>query len=336
MASIRSMRASIVIVLSLVAMVGSGVVPAAAASRPYNVGRFHLNDICTDGLPWTNDAPLSLPARRPRDKRGVPMIIKNGRRHYWVGALAINSMKRIDAYRDHGNEQQLQQALEQVRRLRILTRTRRNADWVATMYDYLPQRQRAPWHDAMVQGLTLSLYTRLYHVTGDRSHLDAADEIFKSFLRLGKRKSPWVAYVDGRRNLWLEHYPRQRPGHILNAHMHALIGLYEYWQTTRSTQARTILKGAITTMKVNGHKYRRPGGLSYYGIGIPTAHAKYHEIHIWQLHLLAKISGDRYFQRLAAKMNRDSPQRGYVVGRPAVRAWSVVGPHCRPKPPPPA
>ena len=86
-------------------------------------------------------------------------------------------------------------------------------------------------------------------------------------------------------------------------------------------------------MKGNAHRYRRPGGLSFYGLKLRTIHSKYHEIHIWQLHLLAKISGDRYFERLAARLNRDSRQLGYVVGRPAKRAWGVVSPECRPVPP---
>ena len=43
-------------------------------------------------------------------------------------------------------------------------------------------------------------------------------------------RKPWVAHVDPRRYLWLEHYPRRKPDHVLNAHLHAIFGIYEYWQ----------------------------------------------------------------------------------------------------------
>jgi hypothetical protein len=303
------------------------------AARTYRVRPFKLRDICPAGLPWTNEERLSFPARKPRDEYGVPMIIVEGERYYRPGALAINGMKRLAAYRDTGDRRQVEQALAQAKRLRLMSQDRRSASWLPFLYDYLPAGQRAPWFNAMVQGLALSFFVRLYHVTGDEIHLKASDRIFRSFMRLGKSRPTWMAYVDAQRYLWLEHYPLRRPDHVLNAHMHAIFGLYEYWQATRSPEAQRVLKGAITTMRNNAARYRRPGGLSLYGLRLKTRHRKYHEVHVWQFNLLARISGDRYFQRFGARLARDAPPIGYVPGRPAQHGNRVVSPTCRPAPP---
>ena len=119
---------------------------------------------------------------------------------------------------------------------------------------------------------------------------------FASFKRLGMGK-PWVAYVDPRRYLWLEHYPGRRPGHVLNAHLHAIFGIYEYWQVTRSDAARRVLRGSITTMRDNAWRYRRRGKTSLYGLRIRSSIYKYHEIHIWQFRLLATNQRRRLLQQ---------------------------------------
>jgi hypothetical protein len=290
----------------------------AAAREPYRRERFALADLSRAELPWTREPPLRLPARRPRDERGIPLFPwHDGKLYYRPGALAINGMKRIDAFIETGDQAQLDQALLQAWQLRRMSLHRRRAAWLPFWFDYLPAGQRAPWVNAMSQGLALSFYVRLYALTGDSLHMDAARQVLRSFRRFGQRGT-WVAYIDERRHLWLEHYPRRRPDHVLNAHLHAIVGLYEYWQETRSRFARRLLEGAITTMRDQAWRYRNPGSLSFYGLRTRSTIRKYHEIHVWQLRLLRRISGDRYFWRLANRLARDERPFGYVPGKPSV------------------
>ena len=86
--------------ISMAVLVASLPVPTSAASAPYRVGEYEFAEVCAEGLPWTGDPPLALPGPKPRDERGVPLYRVNGRLYYRPGALAINGMKRIDAYRD--------------------------------------------------------------------------------------------------------------------------------------------------------------------------------------------------------------------------------------------
>lgn len=315
-----------------------GAPPALAtevdAAPPYRVRHFELVDLPMDRLPWTADPPPRLPALAPRDRNGIRLYRReDGRLHYRPGGIAINGMKRIDAYRDTGDRAQLEQALVQARHLRRTALLRQDAGWLPFWFDYPPEGLRAPWFNAMTQGLVLSFFVRLHRVTGDAVHLRAAERVFESFLRLGptRRDSrhprpsrPWVAFVDERGYLWLEHYPTADPDHVLNAHLHSLIGIYEYWQHTRSAAARQLLEGAVTTMRDRAQQYRREGRASIYGLRSRSNHLKYHQVHVWQLRLLGRMTGDPFFSQLGDLMASDHGLVGDVPGRPAESRMDVI------------
>ena len=293
------------LVLALLLVIATLTTASDAADAAPGSRWTRFRDLCPDALPWTDQAPLRLPARRPRDASGVPMVIVDGERYYRPDALAINGMKRLDAFRDSGDVRQLQQALLQAERIRELSLARRGAAWVPFRFDYPPAGQRAPWFNAMAQGLVLSFYVRLWHVTGDPIHLAAARRVFRSFLREGTDRHPWVAYVDGKGFLWLEHYPTRAPSHVLNAHLHALFGIYEFWQATRSPVARRVLRDAIETMRSNAPRYRRPGGSSLYDLTEPHPDPQVPRGARLAAASAGPDSGERSFARLARQLAAD-------------------------------
>lgn len=301
---------------------------------PYRTRHFELVDLPYDRLPWTSDRPPLLPARRPIDQHGIRLFRReDGKLHYRPGAIAISGMKRIDAYRDTGDRGQLDQALVQARHLRSSVIAQDDAWWMPFWFDYPPEDLQAPWYNAMAQGLALSFFVRLHRVTGDPIHLRAAERVFESFTRLGQvrpgpvrpvPKRPWVSFVDERDYLWLEHYPVSRPDHVLNAHLHSLFGIYEFWQHTRTAQARQLLEGALTTMRDRGTRYRRNGRISVYGLRSRTNHYRYHEVHIWQFRLLGRMTGDPFFTELGDTMAADRAPRPVVPGQPAAGGSGAV------------
>jgi hypothetical protein len=321
----------------LVLLIEALLTPATLATEtdeplPWSMRGLELIDLPWDHLSFTAERPPALPQAQPATSTGIPLYRwRDGRRYVRPGSVAINGMKRLDAYRDTGDRRQLQQALVLARYLRTARLVRDDAWWMPFWFDYPPEGLKAPWFNAMSQGLTLSFFVRLHRVTGDEVHLQAAERVFASFRRIGPRQADgprvparaWVAYVDEHDNLWLEHYPRKRPDHVLNAHLHAIVGLYEYWQHTRSEEARSLLVGALTTIRERGGQYRRRGRVSIYGMRSRTNHFKYHEIHVWQLRLLGRMTGDPFFARLGNRLAGDRRPEGHVPGRPAV---SVPGP----------
>jgi hypothetical protein len=325
----RRLQVPALLLSLVVAAAGSLIAPPPSAASepdeppPYHVRHFDLLDLPFDRLPWTNDAPPMWPVPPPVDERGIALFRWNdGELYYRPGSLAINGMKRIDAYRDTGDQTQLEQALVQARFLRGMAIEEDDAWWLPFWFDYPPEGLEAPWFNAMSQGLALSFFVRLHRVTGDAVHLDAAERLFESFRRLGRKRGsdrPWVAFVASGGYLWLEHYPNQRPDHVLNAHLHALIGLYEYWQHTRSPEARQLLEGALTTMRDKAGSYRREGRISIYGQRSRTNHLKYHQVHIWQLRLLGLMTGDSFFTDLSGALDADRQSKFDVPGKPARR-----------------
>jgi hypothetical protein len=128
-----------------------------------------------------------------------------------------------------------------------------------------------------------------------------------------------VSFVGDDRFLWLEHYPQRRSSHVLNAHLHAVFGLYELWAVTREPWVRQLVRGGITTMRARIAWFRRPGQLSLYDLVNRTAHGKYHAIHVWQLRFLARISGDPFFWTMADRFARDARPPRLVPGRPKIQ-----------------
>jgi hypothetical protein len=287
-----------------------------AAAPPYSVRTFDLRPIPWSWLSFTGGRIRSVPPPGPRDANDIPLFRwSDGRLYYRPGSLAMSGMRQLDAFVRKGDPKQLDQALAQAAKLRELADHLRSAWWLPFEFDYRAQGLHGPWYNAMTQGLVLSFFVRLYRVTGDVVHLDAADRVFESFRQLGAARHPWVARVAGG-DLWLEHYPGGHTYKILNAHLHATLGLFEYWQATQTPIARQVLEGALTTMRDNAGRFRRPGELSRYCLLCSYGMRKYHAIHIWQLHLLARISGAYYFARVANQMAHDSAPQGWAPGQP--------------------
>jgi hypothetical protein len=87
-----------------------------------------------------------------------------------------------------------------------------------------------------------------------------------------------------------------------------------------------MLEGALTTMKDRAERYRREGRVSVYGLRSRTNHYSYHEIHIWQLRFIGRLTGDPFFTTLGDTMAADRPPRPVVQGQPAVDGdTSVLG-----------
>ncbi len=292
----------------LALLLGIGVAvpaPAAAAEPPYPVESFDLAPQPWAWRVFNGLAPLRVRTRGPHDADGVPLFRwTDGLLYYRPGQVAGNGMRHLDMYRRHGSSAHLAQATRNARALLRMARHARSAWWLPTWFDYRAQRLHAPWYDSHVQGWALSFFVRMYRVTGRQIYRDAAVRVFASFRRLRRSQAPWIAEVVGG-YLWLEHYPNGVSRRVLNAHLHAVFGLFEYWELTHAPRARLVLEGAITTMRRTVARFRRPGRASRYALSSHHGLVKYHGIHIWQLRLLARISGNGYFARVADRFEDD-------------------------------
>ena len=274
------------------------------ATRPFDISSVTIRTLAWADLPLNGKTLLSLKLAAGADAEGIVYKVVDGRRVYSPGNLGDEGIRYVDGYVRTGDPAYLDRAVVRANKLISLSRLSGGARYFPYLYDYASERLRAPWYSAYSQGFALSLFVRLYRVTGLQAWAERARETALSFRRLGRVTRPWVAYVANRR-LWLEEYPSATPTHVLNGFNFALFGLYDYERLTRDPAARDLVRGALRTIRSYGTTYRVPGGISYYDLVHRTRHAKYHLIHIWQLRALAAISGNPWYSSLAAAYWRD-------------------------------
>jgi hypothetical protein len=281
-----------------------------------------LYDLPDHRLPYREAVP-----RRDaglRDRHGVRMYRDRGRLVDHPVAQAAYGLANAEKYRASRDEFYLRRAEDQARRLLDRATEHRGAWYLPYPFDFslhgmAHERLRAPWYSAMAQGQALSLFVRLHELTRDPTYRRAADGVFASFLQPGPRlvpgrvagaglppaAAPWVVFVDGRGYLWLEEYASRRPDRTFNGHIFAAWGLWDYWRMTRDGRAAQLWDGALTTLRAYYPTMRRPGGPSRYCVSHPVYDAKYHEVHVVQMRMLAAMTRNTVFARFAAQLAAD-------------------------------
>ncbi len=161
---------------------------------------------------------------------------------------------------------------------------------------------RAPWYSGLAQGQGISLLVRAYCETKDQTYLDAAQKAFATFLK--STQEGGVVFTDQNGDLWFEEYIVTPPTHILNGFIWASWGVYDYFLATADNAAQRLFDAAVRTLLANLERYDL-GFWSLYeqsGTRLPmVASAFYHQLHIVQLQVMYRLTGDENFARYAER-----------------------------------
>ena len=199
------------------------------------------------------------------------------------------------------------------------------ADWLASHLDSNPKAipvwnhqfdweyrdtLKAPWYSALAQGQGISVLVRAHKESGDARYLDAARAAFESFQR--PIEEGGVAFTDESGDLWFEEYIVSPPTHILNGFIWALWGVYDYALATKETTAQELLTRGVRTLLHNLDRYDL-GFWSLYeqsGTRLPmVASAFYHRLHIVQLRVMHRLTGEELFSRVADRWENYTRRR---------------------------
>ena len=74
---------------------------------------------------------------------------------------------------------------------------------------------------------------------------------------------------------------------------------------TADPLAEVYVLGGLKTVRDKLYRFRRKGELSRYSLSGSTGSLHYHETHIEQLRILAKMTGDKWFAKQADVFQRD-------------------------------
>jgi hypothetical protein len=159
---------------------------------------------------------------------------------------------------------------------------------------------RAPWYSGLAQGQGISLLVRAYRETSSPSYVQAAERAFSSFLK--STDEGGVSFTDTRGDLWFEEYIVSPPTHILNGFIWAAWGVHDYFLATQDRAAQQLFARAVQTLRANLDGYDL-GFWSLYeqsGTRLPmVASPFYHRLHVVQLRVLHRMTGDEVFARYA-------------------------------------
>ncbi len=232
----------------------------------------------------------------PFDSSGVPVLDYRGclgRQHNPI-AIAQYGLAKANAWLESQRDEDLRVCLRQAEWLLANLRPSGHGIPVwAHAFDWrYREGLRAPWHSALAQGQGISLLVRAARITRDRRYAEGAWRAFAAFLQ--PVTAGGVTCRDEAGGVWFEEYIVHPPSHILNGFMWAMWGVFDLWRFLGNDQARRLFAEAAATLVSNLHRYDagywscyelRPRGMRM------LASPFYHALHITQLEVMARLTG---------------------------------------------
>lgn len=178
---------------------------------------------------------------------------------------------------------------------------------------------RSPWYSGLAQGQGISLLVRAFAETNEAVYLNAAKAAFKPLEH--DVSDGGVAFTDPQGNIWLEEYVvhPEPPTHILNGFIWATWGVYDYWLQTRDPVAESLFGGCMKTIAANLKRFDAGFWSLYEQSGIRMrmlASPFYHQLHIVQLRVLHRLTGNETFLNFAARW--DAYRRSWLKSKSAL------------------
>jgi heparosan-N-sulfate-glucuronate 5-epimerase len=240
----------------------------------------------------------------PYDAEGIPLLDYHGKIGLQYNPIAI-------AQWGLGNFNLFLRTNDQERRRKSLAA----ADWLVKRLELNPfsvpvwnhnfdweyrTPLKAPWYSGLAQGQGISLLVRIAQETGKSEYLDAASRAFISFSK--SIDEGGVVFTDERGDLWFEEYIVAPPTHILNGFIWAAWGVYDFFLATKEKSAQELFNRAVETLGKNLDRYDL-GFWSLYeqsDTRLPMVASRfYHQLHVAQLRLMYRLTGDDVFSRYA-------------------------------------
>ncbi len=240
------------------------------------------------------------------DRAGIPLLDYHGKVGLQYNPIAV-------AQYGLGNYNHFRRAGDPQRRSKFLA----VADWLVANLERSPAGQwvwnhhfdweyrtplRAPWYSALAQGQGVSLLVRASQETGLPAYEEAASRAFATFQR--SMDEGGVSCRDSAGHLWFEEAIVRPPTHILNGFLWAAWGVYDYLLHTQSHEAEQLFAEAVRTLKGNLRCFDTGYWSLYEQSGTRMkmlASPFYHRLHIVQLRVMARLTGESVFAAYAER-----------------------------------
>ena len=237
----------------------------------------------------------------PVDDAGV--LLSGPSRAYHPIRIAQFALHRFDLWYATRNAAPRGDFLAQARWLR----DRQQDVGVTGLYrfDFPWEKYGAPtgWCSAMAQGEAISVLLRAHALDPSSGYGDAAERAAQPFFtEIRGGGVVWRAGSD----LFLEEIANEHAPHVLNGCIFALWGIWELWQRTGDRELARIVEACVDTLRrwlgrFDTGWWTRYSLLLSAGDQPHIATLKYHQFHIAQMHVLARMFGQPKFEEAARR-----------------------------------
>ncbi len=193
-----------------------------------------------------------------------------------------------------------------IRQVDWLVNNQRDGKWEYN-FEWKPYLLKYPWISAMSQGQGISALLRAYQLTGEERYLEVAS----AAMRILETPIEEGGVADSSGNgIWYEEYPNTELIHVMNGHIWALFGIWDYYRVTRIEKALKLFNEGITVLKENIAKYDT-GFWVHYDLREDSSPDNFYfmdkfylSFEIAQLDVLYAITSEKIFSFYADKWRR--------------------------------
>lgn len=259
------------------------------------------------------------------DAAGIPMLDYHGAIGLQYNPIAIAQwgLANYNLFCETGEEARRQKTLKAADWLAANLEQNSHGLWVWNHHFDWEYRDtlKAPWYSGLAQGQGVSLLLRARPLSENEKYQRAAERAFVSLTR--PIAEGGVLFEDlsenNERNLWIEEYLVDPPTHILNGFMWALWGVFDYWLARGDAAAKAIFDRGVETLLRNLARFDTGYWSLYEQSGTRLkmlASPFYHRLHIVQLRVMSRLTGDARFAAVAERWEGYARRRSHRT-----RAW---------------
>jgi hypothetical protein len=254
--------------------------------------------------------PKEVWAHPEQDPEGFSIVLTGGRWHRQPLTHCHITMLHFHQYLETGSEAAKQQFLKGADLLLRARQTVNLGGITCDVWHYLFEvptyaPHPVPWICCMSQGEAMSVFCRAYQMTGRKEFLEAAKGAMAVYNVPVSEGG--ILGTDREGHVYYEEYPF--PGktyHVLNGFMYSLMGLYDLYRATGDQEAKRLFEQGIATLTAEGVLDRYDIGYcsrydQHSGIRFGPAYVRYNLVHVRQLIVLYRITGDDMLRQWAER-----------------------------------
>lgn len=246
------------------------------------------------------------------DELGVPRINDGGELIYSPVNLCQYGFMVHAEYLETKNEALLQTLKAILDRLIALQVEKEDTiAWYSYTFDF-KYKINPPWASGMTQGEAISFYLRMYQLNGDEKLLVFANKAYK-FLNVDV-KDGGVMTRDTKDFLWYEEFPSTPSSYVLNGFIYAIFGLYDLYRVCPNEDLKSKIEECNATVKYYLPEFDA-NYWSYYDLLKKELVRYYYQknVHVPQLRVLARLTGDSFFENYASKWQMQLTPWNYML-----------------------